>query len=135
MGGAVSRTPARMGDSLGRWRRDVFLTASDQRQVWPPPAFQLSSLASDTSDGPFRDRLYFACRQSVGGPAVVTTSSDGGQNWARPSIAIGSDRLDPDARRVMTVAVNSKRVAAVMVVEHRAETGDGCLVGRFLRVD
>jgi hypothetical protein len=97
----------------------------------PPPGFQLSALASDASDGPFRDRLYFACRQSAGGPVVVTTSSDGGENWARPGVAIGSDRLDPGFRRVMTIAVNNKGVAAVMVVERRADTGDGCLVVDF----
>ena len=79
------------------------------------------------SDGPFRDRLYFACRQSSGGPVVVTTSSDGGENWTRPSIVIGSGRVDSDARRVMTVAVNNNGVAGVMVVERRADTGNVCL--------
>jgi hypothetical protein len=97
----------------------------------PPPGFQLSALASDASDGPFRDRLYFACRQSAGGPVVVTTSSDGGESWTRPSIVIGSGGVDTDALRVMTVAVSNKGVVGVMVVERRADTGDGCLVVDF----
>src|SRR5204863_2631991 len=40
----------------------------------PPPPFQLSSLATDLSHGKFRDRLYFACRKSGGGPVVVAAS-------------------------------------------------------------
>jgi hypothetical protein len=97
----------------------------------PPPGFQLSALASDASNGPFHDRLYFACRQSGGGPVVVTTASDRGETWTRPSIVIGSGRADMDALRVMTIAVNNTGVAAVMVVERSADTGDRCLVVDF----
>jgi len=97
----------------------------------PPPGFQLSALAGDASDGLFRDRLYFACRQSAGGRVVVTTSSDSGEHWTRPSVAVGSGLADPDALRVMTVAVNNMGVVGVMVVERHADTGDGCLVVDF----
>lgn len=62
---------------------------------------------------------------------MVTTSSDGGEHWTRRSVAIGSGRADPDALRVMPLAVNNKSVVGVMVVERHADTGDGCLVVDF----
>jgi BNR repeat-like domain len=68
----------------------------------PPPAFQLSALAVDASDGPFRDRLYFSCRESGGGAVVVTSSSDRGQTWNRPGVIVGSAEGGAEARRVMT---------------------------------
>jgi hypothetical protein len=101
------------------------------QECGPPPGFQLSALAVDVSDGPFRDRLYFACRQNAGGPVAVTTSTDGGVTWTRPGVAVGPNRVDKDARRVMTLAVNNRGVVGVMVVERRAHTGDGCLVVEF----
>jgi hypothetical protein len=97
----------------------------------PPPGFQLSALAVDASDGSLRDRLYFACRQNAGGPVLVVTSSDGGETWNRPGVVVGSSRVDKDARRVMTLAVNNKGVVGVMVIERRAQTGDGCLAVEF----
>jgi hypothetical protein len=97
----------------------------------PPPGYQLSALAVDSSAGAFRDRLYFACRRSAGGPVVVASSSDGGATWAQPGVIVGSSGVDPTARRVMTLAVNSQGVVGVMVVERRAEAADGCLVVEF----
>ncbi|PYR17172.1 MAG: hypothetical protein DMF94_24875 [Acidobacteria bacterium] len=96
-----------------------------------PPSFQLSALVADTSDGPFRDRLYFACRQSGGGSVVVTASGDRGDTWNRPGVAVGTSPVNADARRVMTMAVNNKGVLGVLVVERRAKTGDQCLSADF----
>jgi len=97
----------------------------------PPPGFQLSALAVDASDRPFRDRLYVACRQNDGGPVVVSSSSDRGETWTRPGVVVGANRVDKDARRVMTLAVNNRGVLGVMLVERRAQTGDGCLQVSF----
>jgi hypothetical protein len=97
----------------------------------PPPNFQLSALVADTSNGPFRDRLYFACRQSDGGSVVVTASGDRGDTWNRPGVAVGTSPADAAARRVMTMAVSNKGVLGVLVVERRAKAGDHCLFADF----
>lgn len=97
----------------------------------PPPGFQLSALAVDTSDGPFRDRLYFACRQSAGGGVLVTASADGGQTWNRPGVVAGPGTMDVDARRVMTLAVNNKGILGVLVVERRVKAREACLETTF----
>jgi len=96
----------------------------------PPPTFQLSALAVDTSDGPFRDRLYFACRQNDGGPIVVSHSADRGDTWNRPGVAVGPGAIDTQARRVMTMAVNNKGVLGVLTVE-RKPSGVPCLATDF----
>jgi hypothetical protein len=97
----------------------------------PPPGFQLSALAVDTSDGPFRDRLYFACRQAGGGPVVVAASADRGDTWNRPGVAVGWSPAGKEAQRVMTMGVNGKGVLATMLVERRMRSGEGCLHVEF----
>jgi hypothetical protein len=96
----------------------------------PPPAFQLSVLAADTSDGPYRDRLYYACRQRGGGPIVVSHSADRGDTWTRPPVAVGPSGIDAQARRVMTMAVNDKGMLGVLTVERKA-SGAPCLATDF----
>jgi hypothetical protein len=96
----------------------------------PPPGFQLSALVADTSDGPFRDRLYFACRQNGGGPVVVTASGDRGDTWNRPGVAAGPSDIDAEARRVMTMAVNNKGVLGVLTVQ-RKSSSEPCLTVDF----
>jgi hypothetical protein len=97
----------------------------------PPPGFQLSALVADTSDGPFKDRLYFACRKSGGGPVVVVASGDKGNTWNRPGVVVGPVQADVDARRVMTLAVNAKGVLGVLVVERHVKARDACLEATF----
>src|SRR5262249_1800860 len=96
----------------------------------PPPGFQLSNLAVDKSDGPFRDRLFFACRRSDGGPVVVTSSGDRGETWNRPGVSVANGPDDTTARRVMTMAVNNKGVLGVIVVERKPNTPE-CLSTNF----
>lgn len=98
----------------------------------PPPRFQLSALAVDVSDGPFRDRLYFSCRQNAGGPVVVSSSIDRGDTWS-PSVAVGSTAIDTNARRVMTLAVNNSGALGVVVVERR-EVGNRMSGDQLFRV-
>ena len=62
---------------------------------------------------------------------VVSSSSDRGETWTRPGVVVGANRVDKDARRVMTLAVNNRGVLGVMLVERRAQTGDGCLQVSF----
>jgi hypothetical protein len=97
----------------------------------PPPGFQLSALATDASGGPFRNRIYFACRQSAGGPVVVTHSTDQMQMWNRRGVAVGPGGVDTDARRVMSLAVNNNGVLGVLVVERRLKTRENCLEQSF----
>lgn len=107
-----------------------FLVSNDV--CGPPPVYQLSALVADVSDGPFRDRLYFACRQFGGGPVVVVSSKDRGRTWNRPGVPVGptTPTADAAARRVMTLAVNNAGVVGVFIAERTAKSGDGCL--RFL---
>jgi BNR repeat-like domain/BNR/Asp-box repeat len=97
----------------------------------PPPRFQLSALAVDASDGPFRDRLYFACRQSGGGSVIVASSADRGATWNRPGVVVGSSPPDLTARRVMSMAVNNRGVLGVLVVERRPAARESCLETTF----
>ena len=80
-----------------------FLVSNDV--CGPPPVFQLSALVADASEGPSRDRLYFACRQSGGGTVVIVSSKDRGKTWNRPGVAVGPTTIDVNTRRVMTLAV------------------------------
>ncbi len=93
----------------------------------PPPSFQLSALVADTSEGPFRDRLYFGCRQYAGGPVVVTASGDRGATWSGARVPVGSRVLDPTARRVMTMGVTSNGVVGVLIAERRTNSAERCL--------
>ena len=97
----------------------------------PPPVFQLSALVADTSDGPLRDRLYFACRASAGGPIVVTASGDRGETWSRPGVAVGPSGIDGDAKRVVTMAVNNRGVLGAVVIERLAARTEHCLRATF----
>jgi hypothetical protein len=96
----------------------------------PPPNFQLSSLAVDHSPGPFRDHLYFACRQNAGGPVVVSSSADGGLTWAAP-VPVGPLAVDASARRMVTLAVSPKGVLGVLIAERHGQDGDACLETTF----
>jgi hypothetical protein len=97
----------------------------------PPPRFQLSALAVDASNGPYRDRLYFACRRSGGGPVVVTSSTDRGVTWNRPGVAVGPAAPAQEARRVMSIAVSSSGAVGVLIVERKPGAGDRCLEQLF----
>jgi hypothetical protein len=92
----------------------------------PPPVYQLSALVADGSDGPSRDRLYFACRQSGGGPVMIVSSKDRGKTWNRPGVPAGPTTVDV-LRRVMTLAVNNAGVVGAFIAERRAKTGETCL--------
>jgi hypothetical protein len=96
----------------------------------PPPVFQLSALVADGSEGPSRDQLYFACRQSAGGPIVIVSSKDRGKTWNRPGVPVGPTTIDVNARRVMTLAVNNAGVVGAFIAEQTAASGAACL--RFL---
>ncbi|HJU75444.1 MAG TPA: sialidase family protein [Gemmatimonadaceae bacterium] len=111
---------ARSTDGGTTFSKSWFITD----ECGPPPVFQLSDLARDASGGPFHDRLYFACRQRAGGPALVIASTDRGANWNRPGAPVGSTTRDTSARRVMNVRVNQKGVVGVFVAE-RLSSGGG----------
>jgi hypothetical protein len=116
----------RSGDGATTLSPALFVTDA----CGPPPGFQLSALAADTSAGRFRDRLYFACRQRAGGPVVVTASADRGDTWT-PPVAVGPSGIDAAARRVPTLAINGDGVLGALVVERRAASGDRCLEVTF----
>jgi len=97
----------------------------------PPPNFQLSALVADTSDGQFRDRLYFACRQNGGGSIIVTSSANRGETWNRPGVGVGTPAPDPNARRVLTMGVNRNGVVGVFIAERSFKIGEACLEFSF----
>ena len=112
-GGTTFSTPLFVNDACG-----------------PPPGFQLSALTADRSDGPFRDRLYFACRQHGGGPIVVNASADRGDTWSKPAV-VGSAPVDAAARRIPGIAVNNLGVLGVAWIERRMRSGDRCQEVQF----
>lgn len=89
-----------------------------------PPSFQLSALTADLSAGPFRDRLYFACRQSGAGPIVVNSSADGGETWTNP-IAVALPTTQSE-HRIPAIAVDARGVLAVAWLDRHARTGELC---------
>src|SRR5712664_2968516 len=91
----------------------------------PPPAFQLSALAVDTSTGPFRDRLYFLCGARERGPITLTFSADRGETWSTPA-AVPPALHDSEPRRILGLAVNNKGVLAIAHLDHIAQSGDSC---------
>jgi hypothetical protein len=82
-------------------------------------------VAVDSSDGPFRDRLYVVWPDSrFGGTAILLSySSDRGRTWA-PAVVINDDRRPlppapiPD-HLLPSVAVNNAGVAAVAWLDRR----------------
>jgi len=60
----------------------------------------------------------------------VFVSPDGGETWNPTGVAVGSTDVDPDARRVMTMAVNDQGVVGIMIVERRAQS-EHCLATQF----
>jgi hypothetical protein len=86
----------------------------------------LTALAVDLSTGPSRDRLYTACRRDSGGGIVVSTSSDRGQAWTRPGVPVGPSAPAPNARRVISMAVNTSGVVGAMIAERRNDGSDAC---------
>jgi hypothetical protein len=119
----------------GRGSRCVLGASSLVNDVCgPPPVFQLSALIADASEGPSRDRLYFACRQSGGGPVVIVSSKDRGKTWNRPGVPAGPTTVDV-MRRVMTLAVNNAGVVGAFIAERRAKTGEACLQFRAASFD
>jgi hypothetical protein len=91
----------------------------------PPPAFQLSALAADTSGGPFRDRLYFLCGAHERGPIVLTYSTDRGETWS-PQVPVPPVLDDSEPRRILGLAVNNKGVLAIVHLDRIAQSGDSC---------
>ena len=122
-------------DRFDRWRAWV-LRSTDGGHAFsiplfvtdacgPPPAFQLSALAVDTSTGPFRDRLYFLCGARERGPITLTFSADRGETWSTP-VAVPPALHDSEPRRVLGLAVNNKGVLAIVHLDHIAQSGDSC---------
>jgi hypothetical protein len=76
----------------------------------PPPGYRLSALAVDASDGPSRDRLYFACRAKDRGVIVVSTSADRGERWTNPVLMPAVARAPTPEERIPALAVNRQGV-------------------------
>lgn len=122
-------------DRFDRWRAWVVLSLDGGHAFsmplfvtdacGPPPSFQLSALAADTSGGPFHDRLYFICGAHGRGPIVLTYSADRGETWSDP-IPVPPASADSEPRRILGLAVNNKGVLAVARLDHVGQSGDSC---------
>jgi hypothetical protein len=92
----------------------------------PPPGFRLSALAVDGSSGPFRDRLYFACRATGGGPIVVSASSDRGERWSTPVPLPSIAGAAASEERIPALAVNNQGIVAAAWIDGRSAPGHHC---------
>ena len=82
------------------------------------PAFSLSALAADTSAGPFRDRLYFACERPGGRGVAVTASGDRGETWPDTVVTLAASRDTTVTRRYQpALAVNGRGALLAAWVE------------------
>ncbi|HEY2974629.1 MAG TPA: sialidase family protein [Pyrinomonadaceae bacterium] len=76
-------------------------------------------MATDSSTGPFKDRLYVVWSDLRLGRAAVwiSHSSNGGENWSTPLVV--SDVPKTDEAFMPTIAVNSSGVVGVMWYDRR----------------
>lgn len=92
----------------------------------PAEGFRLSALAVDTTNGPFRDRLYFACNDPLTRAVLVHWSGDRGETW-REVRAVHPARSDTAvSRKVMAMTVNGRGVLGVAWMEMLRTATGGC---------
>jgi len=70
------------------------------------PPYRLSWLAVDASDGPFRDRLYFACNLPGESGVVLNHSGENDASWSEPVLVHTAPADSAIRRKVMALAVN-----------------------------
>lgn len=91
----------------------------------PPPRFSLSALVASTSDGPYRDRLYFACNLPGARDVVVSHSADRGESWSEP-IPTRAITDSTSSRKLMAAATNRVGVLAIAWRDGRHQPGTEC---------
>lgn len=114
------------GDVVSEWHECV---------GWTPG---MPYLASDSSDGPFHDRLYMTWpdRRSGRCEILLSYSTDKGKTWSKP-ITINDDQAPADKERgrdhsIPAVAVNRFGVVGVSWYDRRESTDNvGGWVARF----
>jgi BNR repeat protein len=85
-----------------------------------------SALAVDTSTGPFRDRVYLACRSHGERDVVLHYSADGGERWSDPTPVHGPASDTGVVRTTPALAVNPRGIVAVAWMEARTVSGRAC---------
>jgi hypothetical protein len=102
--------------------------------VLPPGNYintiSLPTLAVDSSDGPFRDRIYAVWCDGTSGRAEVmlSYSTDNGSTWSKPIVVnddepFGDGRKGPDDT-LGTVAVNKNGVVGISWYDRRESSND-----------
>jgi hypothetical protein len=91
----------------------------------PPPRFSLSALVASASDGPYRDRLYFACNLPGGHGVSVSHSADSGESWSEP-MPIHATMDSTWSRKLMAAATNRDGVVAIAWRDGRHQPGTDC---------
>jgi photosystem II stability/assembly factor-like uncharacterized protein len=83
------------------------------------PPYRLSWLAADLSDGPFQNRIYFACNLAGPNGVVVNHSPTGGGAWS-DVVQVHVAPVDSAVqRKAMALAVNKDGVVGIAWVDGR----------------
>jgi len=69
-------------------------------------------LAADASGGPYRDRLYWICRDRDHEHIYLTSSSDHGESWTAPTVVNQGSGRSPSAQNAV-IAVNREGVLGI----------------------
>lgn len=108
--------------------RDSLVTSNDGGRTFSPPSLisevckaSFPELAVDTSNGAYRNRLYYVCNDAAFENVYVHYSADGGDRWSAPK------SINPPARprpyvRFPVVAVNKDGVVAVAWFDGRNDS-------------
>jgi hypothetical protein len=95
-------------------------------ECWYRPTF----LAADTSDGPFRDRLYNVCEGREQTSVLLAYSTDGGEVWSAPT-PIEAPAREAGSRSEPQVTVNGRGVLGVVWMDGRDDPGGRCYAPYF----
>jgi hypothetical protein len=115
-------------------RRVWAIASPDQGESFPPPMLVTEAcyarptfLAVDTTNGPYRDRIYHVCPGDQLKSVLVTSSADHGWEWT-DAAPIEAPAETFGSRNFPVIAVNNEGVVAVAWMDRRDDPSGDCYV-------
>lgn len=114
--------------------KEWVVTSTDGGKTFSAPVVMTESCASksgfasmvvDHSTGPFRDRLYYICREVKTQEIILINSPDRGATWSKP-VRASAFAKDIEFRRTPSVVVNKDGIVGVSWYERRKSVNGQC---------